>query len=405
MNAIRVHVVRYKDRDDWLMYYRDPMTRQRKSRTTGVAYTGKKSKRDAQQVAGDWEKELRECQSDISWKAFRNRYEDERLTGLAEKTDRKVATVFNSVERIVNPTRLRDLTAERISFYQAELRRQGRSEDTIASNLAHLRAALQWAVSLGLLPSLPKIERPKRVKSAQGMKGRPITREEFERMLAKTPQVVGKTAAESWNHLLEGLWCSGLRLGEALELYWDRDDKLSPRLAGEDSCLVIPGELEKGHKDRLLAMAPEFVEFLSKTPEADRHGPIFKPQQKKTEGGGRKVARVGVDRAGHVISEIGRAAGVVVRADAKTGKVKHASAHDLRRSFGERWAGRIMPADLKELMRHESIDTTLRYYVGNNARRTAKTLWTAHKQAKNVNKNVNTASAPSPVPVDANASS
>ncbi len=45
-----------------------------------------------------------------------------------------------------------------------------------------------------------------------------------------------------------------------------------------------------------------------------------------------------------------------------------------------------MPAELKELMRHESVDSTLRYYVGTNARRTAKTLWTAHKQVKNVNK-------------------
>lgn len=405
MKSIRVHVVRYKDRDDWLMYYRDPITGQRKSRTTGVAYTGKKSKRDAQKVADTWEDELCESQTDISWKAFRTRYEDERLTGLSEGTDRKVGSVLNSVEKIINPTRLRDLTSERISFYQAELRRQGRSEDTIAGNLSHLRAALHWAVKLRLLPSLPKIDRPKRVKSAQGMKGRPITREEFERMLAKTPKVVGRAAAKSWKHLLEGLWCSGLRLGEALELYWDREGKLSPILAGEDSCLVIPGELEKGHKDRLLPMAPEFVEFLSKTPKAGRIGPIFKPQQKNAKGPGRKVSRVGVDRACHLISEIGEAAGVKVRTDTNTGKVKYASAHDLRRSFGERWSSRIMPADLKELMRHESIDTTLRYYVGSNARRTAKTLWTAHKQARNVNKNINKAPSSSSAQRGVNASS
>ena len=40
------------------------------------------------------------------------------------------------------------------------------------------------------------------------------------------------------------------------------------------------------------------------------------------------------------------------------------SAHDLRRSFGERWASRLMPQVLKELMRHESIETTLNFYVG-----------------------------------------
>ena len=63
----------------------------------------------------------------------------------------------------------------------------------------------------------------------------------------------------------------------------------------------------------------------------------------------------------------------------KTGKVKYASAHDLRRSFGDRSARRVMPQILKELMRHESISTTERYYVGRNAQATAGILWDAVK--------------------------
>jgi hypothetical protein len=67
---------------------------------------------------------------------------------------------------------------------------------------------------------------------------------------------------------------------------------------------------------------------------------------------------------------------VVVRVDPSNPKrVKYASAHDLRRSFGDRWAKRVMPAELKEMMRHESIETTLRYYVSSNAERTAETCW------------------------------
>ena len=69
-----------------------------------------------------------------------------------------------------------------------------------------------------------------------------------------------------------------------------------------------------------------------------------------------------------------------VNTDAK-GKVKYASAHDLRRSFGERWATRVMPQVLMELMRHASIKATMRYYVGRNAQRTADALWAAHKAA------------------------
>ena len=74
---------------------------------------------------------------------------------------------------------------------------------------------------------------------------------------------------------------------------------------------------------------------------------------------------------------MGERAGIKVMTDARTGKVKHASAHDLRRSFGERWASRVMPQTLMVLMRHESIETTLRYYVGRNAETTAETLYQA----------------------------
>jgi len=84
-----------------------------------------------------------------------------------------------------------------------------------------------------------------------------------------------------------------------------------------------------------------------------------------------------------LVTLIGEKAGVKVKTE--TGpdgkpKVKFASAHDLRRSFGERWASRVMPPILKELMRHESIETTLRYYVGRNAQSTAAVLWDAHRR-------------------------
>ena len=62
--------------------------------------------------------------------------------------------------------------------------------------------------------------------------------------------------------------------------------------------------------------------------------------------------------------------------------MKYASAHDLRRAFGERWAARLMPAQLKELMRHESIETTLRFYVGTDAQRTADAAWAAFEASR-----------------------
>ena len=54
---------------------------------------------------------------------------------------------------------------------------------------------------------------------------------------------------------------------------------------------------------------------------------------------------------------------------------KYASAHDLRRSFGTRWAKRVMPAVLQKLMRHSAIETTLRYYADIDADDLAEGLW------------------------------
>ena len=140
--------------------------------------------------------------------------------------------------------------------------------------------------------------------------------------------------------------------------------------------LRIPAELEKGHADRLLPMAPEFALFLLETAETARVGAVF-----KLPGIRGQTAELRSKWVGKVVSKIGKKAGVRVYVDPKNPeRVKYASAHDLRRAFGERWAARIMPAQLKELMRHESIETTLRYYVGTNAERTADACWDAFEK-------------------------
>ena len=134
--------------------------------------------------------------------------------------------------------------------------------------------------------------------------------------------------------------------------------------------LTIPSELEKGNTDRIHPMAPEFAIFLQETPEKDRTGPVFRLNGRQ--------GRYRQHRVSEIVSEIGEAAGVKVHTDPiDPAKVKYASAHDLRRAFGVRWASRLAPADLKVLMRHKSIETTLRYYVGTDAQRSADTFWDA----------------------------
>jgi integrase len=74
---------------------------------------------------------------------------------------------------------------------------------------------------------------------------------------------------------------------------------------------------------------------------------------------------------------LAKKAGVITDRRTKKGKevISYAGAHDLGRSFGFRWSRLLMPAELKELMRHSEISTTMKYYVGANADVTAEKLW------------------------------
>ncbi|MFN9051135.1 MAG: tyrosine-type recombinase/integrase [Planctomyces sp.] len=81
-----------------------------------------------------------------------------------------------------------------------------------------------------------------------------------------------------------------------------------------------------------------------------------------------------VDNVSPLLVEIGRKAGVRV-SDSKT-----ASAHDLRRSFGLRWADRVKPHVLQQLMRHASIQTTLTFYVQSDAADMAELVWSAFEK-------------------------
>lgn len=126
----------------------------------------------------------------------------------------------------------------------------------------------------------------------------------------------------------------------------------------------IPAEHQKNHKDTLLPMAPEFAELLRAV--KNRKGFVFTPTARV-----KSVHRLCVQSVGKVVSKAGELANV------KVSETKYASAHDFRRSFGLRWSQRVMPQVLQQLMRHETIETTMKYYVGRNAEATAAAIWSA----------------------------
>src|SRR5687768_11017416 len=72
----------------------------------------------------------------------------------------------------------------------------------------------------------------------------------------------------------------------------------------------------------------------------------------------------------------------------------YASAHDLRRAFGTRWSNKLSPAMLQQLMRHSSIDTTLKYYVERNADDMCKELWQGWNALSSKNGSQNSITSP-----------
>lgn len=364
--AIRVHVVKYADRDNLVMRYRDPDTGRQVQRSTGT-----RNEREAIRAAAKWEAELREGRysrkSKMTWQEFRDQFARGVLDGLKPTTAAAYAATLNVFERKTRPSRLAEVTTAKLTAFSSSLREDMLSPATVARHLRTLKVAMRWAHRQGLLAKLPEFDMPKQ---AKGMKGRPIAGEEFDRMIAATAK---GDAAASWEFYLRGLWTSGLRLGESLVLRWDdAPGAIVADFSGRRPMLRIPAESEKGNTHRLLPMAPEFARLLLTVPEAQRTGFVFRFP--------------GVPRTQHAVCQsvvkLGKKAGVIVKQRTKRGKdgkpveVKQfASAHDLRRSFGFRWSRLVMPTVLRELMRHESIDTTMRYYVGLNAEATADELW------------------------------
>lgn len=355
-DEISVIVVKRKDRKNLCLRYTDPVDGKKREKNSGTT-----SMKAAQRAAGEWQAELRAGTSSKSatrWDVFTEAYETAVGVSLRDKTMSAIAVAFNAAEKHMKPDTLARITPQWVTRFQQRLLESGCASSTVESYCRHLRASLNWAKDQGWIASVPKFQKLKNARSAKQMKGRPITGEEFDRLLEAVELEFPKRQEqrESFRFLLRGLWLSGLRLGEALTLTWDQwADGIRVDLSGQYAKLLIAAEDEKGGKDRVYPMTPDFAEFLQAVPKESRKGFVFSPILS------RGVCHR-VDTVSKAICGIGERSGVKV--DDKGGKPVWASAHDLRRAFGARWSRRVNSMMLKELMRHASVTTTEKYYVG-----------------------------------------
>ena len=359
-DEITVKVHSYgQDRPLSLVYF-DPVSGKKKAKSSGTT-----DWREAERLAGELEKELRAGRyvspSRITWADFRKRFEQEHVATLAESSHDTYKAALNHLERVLNPDRLVKLTSSAMSEFRKRMRTGNKEkgwepmkETRLDTVCRHIKAALHWAESMGLLAKAPKIQ----AGSPKTARARAVTGEEFERMLQAVSEV-RPNDPQVWTNFITGLWLSGLRLGEAVCLSWDPDAEFSVDLSGRRPRFRIYSEAQKSRRDETLPMTPDFAGWLlSAFPNEQREGLVFKVGVKRNE-------------AGVIVSLIGKKAGVVTNKATD----KRGSAHDLRRAFGTRWAKRVMPATLQRLMRHANIGTTMTFYVGINADDIADELW------------------------------
>lgn len=369
-DEINVIVVKRKGLNLYLRYI-DPVDGRRREKNSGTT-----NMKAAQRAAGEWQAQLRAggtSKLNTRWSAFTEAYESAKFVSLRKRTMDSVSVAFNAAEKTMKPDTLARITPQWAIMFQQRLLDSGCAASTVESYCRHLRAALNWAVEQGMILKVPKFPKLKQARSAKQMKGRPITGEEFDRMLKAVETSLKPRQHESMKFLLRGLWLSGLRLGEALSLTWDQwADGIRVDLSGKYAMLLIPAEGEKGGRDRTYPVTPDFAEFLRTVPEDQRTGFVFNPVLH------RGVCRR-IDTVSKIISNVGETAAVKVDEKPAKGKSKAgvpvwASAHDLRRAFGFRWSRKVNSMVLKELMRHASVTTTEKYYVGIQADETAAFL-------------------------------
>ena len=239
------------------------------------------------------------------------------------------------------------------------------AKHTVKSYLVATISALRWAKQRPWIDTVPEIELVKTSK-LKGMKGRPITGEEFDRLLAVCETQVGPEYCAEYQLPLRLAISQGFREEELWAIHWNDEQFIVPVFPRRGHpTFQIPPEHQKNDTEEALPMTPWAAELLGTIPEADRQDFICRPRSR------RNGTRLTSDSYAKLVSRWGREARILV--DAK--KKKFASLHDLRRSMADRLVDSGLSLDIvQEILRHVDVETTKKYYVGRKVQRTASTM-------------------------------
>ena len=216
---VKVHVTKYKGEQNLVMRYVDPITGKQKRNTTRTV-----KRKEAERIAARWEDELNTGKfkpvDKITWAQFRDRFEDQELSGKSDGYFAAFQSAFNLFEAATGLKYLAD-AGDVIAVYEKSLKDDdGVTDNTARTYLKHLKAALNWAAKpkIGLLSEPIAFDLPDAAEDS--MKGRPISDAEFQLMLTAIPEVVGRELVPVWSHYLTGLWLVATSPGSGRRRAW-----------------------------------------------------------------------------------------------------------------------------------------------------------------------------------------
>lgn len=349
--------VRLRERSrgsSWEMFWTDPETGRRRSMVAKEA----KGRRDAERKAAALERRINSGTyvADCSWEYFRKRFTEEELIKKSKRTRQSYESALNVFHREMGVRKLGLINASMISRFQAKMWKRVKPA-TLASVLRHIKGALNWAVMVGLIENPPKIRMPKVVKAA---KGRALTDAEVAWFFWCCLVFEIENDYRGLTRFVRGLLTSGMRLGELSNLHWEvapvRLDLHSFKYPAVD----WSGEGQKSKRAEVCPVTPQFFEIVN-VPENERKGFVFQVT-------GRNESILPPERIGKLIAKVGEASGIQTPAGFVT-------AHDFRRTFGTTMALQLKPLELKTIMRHANIATTLAYYVDQKMEELGASLW------------------------------
>ena len=156
-------------------------------------------------------------------------------------------------------------------------RRGARSPNSVNSMMASIMVFVRYCRDHEWIDRVPPL---RKIDVDEVMKGRPISGEEFDRMIEATPAAVGKEAAPSWIFTLTVLWESAFRIQDAMRFSWDDSEQIHPvwpRLRSQHPTIVVPSS-QKNRKNEEIPMLPGLAVLLRSVPKNQRTGWVVNPQ-------------------------------------------------------------------------------------------------------------------------------